>query len=122
MKINKSIISTILISLVLGVVIGYLISGSSNQNVDSSEHRHTEESVSQIWTCSMHPSVRQNEPGDCPICGMDLIPLDEADGDDVLSEDAISMSATAMKLAQVSTSKVERKAIEKDIRLTAKIQ
>ena len=122
MKINKSIISTILISLVLGVVIGYLISGSSNQNVDSSEHQHTEESVSQIWTCSMHPSVRQNEPGDCPICGMDLIPLDEADGDDVLSEDAISMSATAMKLAQVSTSKVERKAVEKDIRLTAKIQ
>lgn len=124
MKINKTIIIAILISLVLGAVIGYLISNPSGQQTNTSEHQHTEEeSKDQIWTCSMHPSVRQNEPGDCPICGMDLIPVSEAEGEgDVLSEDAISMSATAMKLAQVSTSKVERKAVEKDIRLTAKIQ
>ncbi|MGM0581437.1 MAG: efflux RND transporter periplasmic adaptor subunit [Bacteroidota bacterium] len=124
MKINKTIIIAILISLVLGAVIGYLISNSSSQQTNTSEHQHTaEESKDQIWTCSMHPSVRQNEPGDCPICGMDLIPLDEAEGEgDVLSEDAISMSATAMRLAQVSTTKVERKEVEKDIRLTAKIQ
>lgn len=122
MKINKTIIIAILISLVLGAVIGYLISNPSGQQTNTSEHQHSNTSSPEIWTCSMHPSVRQNEPGDCPICGMDLIPLDEADGDDVLSEDAISMSATAMKLAQVSTTKVERKAVEKDIRLTAKIQ
>ncbi len=28
-----------------------------------------------IWTCGMHPQVRQNEPGQCPICGMNLVPL-----------------------------------------------
>ena len=33
-----------------------------------------------IYTCSMHPGVRQNEPGDCPICGMDLIEVPEAGG------------------------------------------
>jgi Cu(I)/Ag(I) efflux system membrane fusion protein len=27
------------------------------------------------YTCSMHPSVKQNGPGKCPICGMDLIPV-----------------------------------------------
>jgi len=26
------------------------------------------------WTCAMHPKVRQKEPGNCPICGMTLIP------------------------------------------------
>lgn len=26
-----------------------------------------------VWTCSMHPEVRRDEPGDCPICGMALI-------------------------------------------------
>lgn len=26
------------------------------------------------WTCSMHPQVRLPKPGQCPICGMDLIP------------------------------------------------
>ena len=28
------------------------------------------------WTCSMHPQVRQSESGPCPICGMDLIPVE----------------------------------------------
>lgn len=27
------------------------------------------------YTCSMHPSVKQQGPGKCPICGMDLIPV-----------------------------------------------
>jgi Cu(I)/Ag(I) efflux system membrane fusion protein len=27
------------------------------------------------YTCSMHPSVKQQTPGKCPICGMDLIPV-----------------------------------------------
>ncbi len=26
------------------------------------------------WTCSMHPQIRLPEPGQCPICGMDLVP------------------------------------------------
>jgi RND family efflux transporter MFP subunit len=27
------------------------------------------------WTCTMHPSVRENGPGKCPICSMDLVPV-----------------------------------------------
>ena len=30
---------------------------------------------SQLWTCGMHPNVIQDEPGTCPICQMDLVPL-----------------------------------------------
>ncbi len=26
------------------------------------------------YTCPMHPDVKQDEPGQCPICGMDLVP------------------------------------------------
>lgn len=29
----------------------------------------------QLWTCGMHPQVIAEEPGQCPICGMDLVPL-----------------------------------------------
>lgn len=28
-----------------------------------------------IYTCPMHPEIRQNQPGNCPICGMTLEPL-----------------------------------------------
>ena len=41
------------------------------------------------WTCPMHPDVRQDEPGSCPKCGMDLVPMvqhaghrDETSGQD----------------------------------------
>jgi Cu(I)/Ag(I) efflux system membrane fusion protein len=27
------------------------------------------------YTCSMHPSVKQSEPGTCPVCGMNLVPV-----------------------------------------------
>ena len=29
-----------------------------------------------IWTCPMHPQIRRNGPGSCPICGMALEPLE----------------------------------------------
>jgi Cu+-exporting ATPase len=32
-------------------------------------------SPSTIWTCPMHPEIRRNGPGSCPICGMALEPL-----------------------------------------------
>ena len=32
-------------------------------------------SAETVYTCPMHPEIRQNEPGDCPICGMELVPV-----------------------------------------------
>ena len=32
------------------------------------------------YTCTMHPSVRQDAPGNCPICGMELMPVKKKNG------------------------------------------
>lgn len=40
---------------------------------------HSEMDDERLWTCGMHPEVIQEEPGQCPICGMDLVPI-EMDG------------------------------------------
>ncbi|WP_404303181.1 copper-transporting P-type ATPase [Alicycliphilus denitrificans] len=45
-------------------------------------HRHghadgEQAPVGTIYTCPMHPEVRQNQPGRCPKCQMHLVPEDE---------------------------------------------
>jgi Cu(I)/Ag(I) efflux system membrane fusion protein len=60
----------------------------------------------QIWTCSMHPQVRRSEPGRCPICGMELIPV-EGDAADP-SNDRITLTERAKALARVRTTEVGR--------------
>ena len=34
----------------------------------------------QLWTCSMHPHILRDEPGECPICGMTLVPVENDGG------------------------------------------
>tara|TARA_Y100000589_G_scaffold326871_1_gene367534 strand:- start:762 stop:2402 length:1641 start_codon:yes stop_codon:yes gene_type:complete len=50
----------------------------------------------------MHPQIMQPEPGDCPICGMDLIPAEA--GADGLMADQFKMTDNAMALANIQTS------------------
>ena len=40
------------------------------------------------YTCAMHPQVRQNEPGSCPVCGMKLVKRSEAPAAGTMSEPA----------------------------------
>ncbi len=30
-----------------------------------------------LYTCPMHPQIVRNAPGNCPICGMKLVPKDK---------------------------------------------
>lgn len=112
----------IAITLVVGLTIGWLIKPSSDSQLEADNHEHVE-SIAGIpitYTCSMHPQIRQNEPGSCPICGMDLIPLESESTDaDPMS---ITMSPTAMQLAGVQTMIVGNSSADKSIRLSGKIQ
>lgn len=40
-------------------------------------------STAQTWVCPMHPHIAQGHPGECPICGMDLVALKDASGEQV---------------------------------------
>ena len=44
-----------------------------------------------IWTCPMHPQIRQDHPGNCPICGMALEPL-EPTAEEQVNPELIDMS------------------------------
>jgi len=44
-------------------------------NTDPADHTTDAIAEPQLWTCGMHPNVIQDEPGTCPICQMELVPL-----------------------------------------------
>src|SRR5689334_16704090 len=39
-----------------------------------------------VWTCPMHPEIRRDGPGTCPICGMALEPLAAGEGEEESGE------------------------------------
>lgn len=73
------------------------------------------------WTCSMHPSVKlPSADMKCPICFMELIPLEDDGGAEGIPE--ISFSDRARFLAEVETAPVERRKLTKSLRLVGKIR
>ena len=122
MKTNRKTIIIVLATLTVGLFMGWFIFGGSKNNAIE-KHQHETEQIAgkTIWTCSMHPQIRQNEPGDCPICGMDLIPLENEDNSEI-DPMAVSMSPTAIKLANIQTAVVGSMNPIKQIRLDGKVQ
>lgn len=120
MKLNKYIIG--IVALAAGFLIAWFAKPTlSNTAGAPKSEQSAESSTPEIWTCSMDPQIRQPEPGDCPICGMDLILLDaSSSSDDPL---VLEMTAEAVKLAGIQTTVIgETGAVNKTILLNGKIQ
>ena len=116
----KQKVFLISISLIIGLFLGWLLfhhSGKSNILTG----QITETNKSTIWTCAMHPQIRMKEPGKCPICGMDLIPLTQ-NGSGSVDPDAILMSKDAIQLANVLTTIVTKTKPVKEVRLYGKVE
>ncbi len=106
-------------TLIIGIFLGWLFFHTSPPKEE--KHDHTAgTSKETIWTCAMHPQIRMHEPGKCPICGMELIPLNQ--GGVTTDVDAIHMTKEAVQLANVLTSIVSRQNTVKELRLYGKVQ
>lgn len=111
--------------LVLGLLLGWVFFGGeaeapATEAQTELAHAHGEEGESTIWTCAMHPQTRMNEPGQCPICGMDLIPVQK--GGATVSINEIQMTEASMQLANVQTVAVQRAEPTKEIYLPGKVK
>lgn len=108
-----------LILILAGLLLGWLMFGGRSN--ESYHQGQAEETSTVEYTCSMHPQVRQDEPGDCPLCGMDLIPV--ADEDDPQDEDPFlfTIRESHRTWANVRTQKVEAVYTGMTLRLTGKV-
>ncbi len=128
-----------------------LACGETNHEQHPANHEmeSREESVTQsIYYCSMHPDVQQNEPGSCPICGMDLVlkPTEsnsksmdnhsnehkhsgEIEGDDSHSsnynratENSIFLASQKSRDLQLETDVVKLTSVELDFKLPGRVE
>jgi Cu(I)/Ag(I) efflux system membrane fusion protein len=112
-----------------GLIIGFLAGwiffhpgkgNRSNENQDGHEHSVQETTT---WTCSMHPQIRQDKPGQCPICGMDLVPVQTMDSETGNADpDEIQMSESAARLADIQTTEVMRGTPVKELFMQGKVE
>ncbi len=100
-----------------GALGGYLI---ARRGGEASSPPAAEAPAATVWTCSMHPQIQLPVPGKCPMCFMDLIPLEKDSGGDETPR-RLKMSRAAAALAEVQTQRVQRKAAAHEVRLVGKV-
>jgi Cu(I)/Ag(I) efflux system membrane fusion protein len=91
------------------------------QSETTSQNASSEKSY---YTCPMHPSVKSDKPGACPVCGMNLVKRTvqiEMSPAEYQALGQVTISPTKQVLANVSTSVAMKMSIEKEIRAVGKI-
>jgi Cu(I)/Ag(I) efflux system membrane fusion protein len=102
---------TLILLLVLATV-----GACTQKGGNTSDSDHTTHAVEK-YTCPMHPSVVQDGPGQCPVCGMDLVPQKQSSG----TSSDLMLTDTQMKLANVTTQVVSVQAIGQIVPINARL-
>ena len=134
---TKKRIGIIALILAAGFALGYLArgtdaplpGGNGTAAVEPGHAEHgdhvdlatTDEHGKIVWTCSMHPQIRMDKPGKCPICFMDLIPLELKTGGDRSSLREVRLTPEARKLAGIVTEEVRRLDVSVETRMVGKV-
>lgn len=69
------------------------------------------------YSCSMHPSVREAGPGQCPICSMNLVPVTHEEVD----SGVITVDARRRQLIGVETGQAIRRSLSKTIQAVGRV-
>src|SRR5579863_890602 len=77
------------------------------------------------YTCSMHPSVKEDKPGPCPICGMNLTPVYAKESGAAAETNApaglVTLGAESISVIHVQTDTVERRPLRRTLHLAGEI-
>ena len=124
--VGSRIVKHPILAAVLILLIGFLLGmavrrgdGSAapqSAPVDSTHSEHQEDQAT-LWTCSMHPQIRSDKSGKCPICGMDLISVTRSAG----GMRTLALSSESKALMKLETSPVERRYVTHEIPMVGRV-
>lgn len=123
MRLNRSSLALLGIGIVMGLAAAAVIYGVFGPSGKESDSAATPAGA--VWTCSMHPQIRMSRPGLCPICGMDLVPVQAEgarDAGTAGSAQHLTLSDHAKLMASVSTVMVEERELFKEIQTVGKVE
>ncbi len=90
---------TIKIIGILSILLTVFIACNTKNKEDHGKHKNKE---TIFYTCSMDPQVKEDKPGKCPICHMDLTPIKSDD----TAANEISLSKQQLQLGNITTQTV----------------
>lgn len=91
---------------------------SKEQKKDEHQHGQAKsEEAETKYTCPMHPQIVADAPGACPICGMDLVPINKSTNEN----NDLMLSDSQMKLANVTIQKVSKMPIGQTLVINARL-
>jgi Cu(I)/Ag(I) efflux system membrane fusion protein len=100
------------------IAIGIFLSACSKSG-EAGNHEHEVVKQDGYWTCTMHPQVRMDSPGVCPICNMDLIKKNDDEKPEASPEtdmtNMVTLSGNKQILANVSTIIVKKENLQDQV-------
>lgn len=96
---------------------GGAVPPSSEGAPESEPLDHTHDEDISYYTCAMHPSIRSEVPGACPICSMELLPVTRAEA----RTEEVVLDAARRQAIGVRTAPVETRNVDIEIRAVGKV-
>lgn len=123
--------------LVLGLLLGYWLGGDHPDESDHARHMvdtpsnamdtvtaeasvPSETDNDSIYVCPMMCVAPQAHPGDCPICGMELVATPSSGT--MSTEPRLTLAPETVKLAQIRSAPVERRFVTAEVRLFGQVE
>lgn len=98
-------------------LVSVLLACSSKNKVEQMTQDHATETLAIKYTCPMHPGVIQDNPGMCPICGMDLVPKSQSSDDN----NNLMLNESQVKLANITTQRVSPQSIGQTVVINSRL-
>lgn len=98
-------------------VILFACSKERSKDGHTGHDQAAEKKRTQKYTCPMHPSVVQDGPGQCPICGMDLVPINKGNA----NSNDLMLSDSQIKLANITTQRVSMNSVGQTVVVNARL-